>query len=140
MAHFAELDNDNFVKRVIVVSNNNLLNADGIEDEIVGISFCKKLYGDDTIWKQTSFTEKIRGRFAGIGFKYDEELDIFYDPYPPFSSWTIHHSKLFFTPPIPEPEIPDGKEGYYKWDEELYVSDTSNPKTLGWIFVDEPNG
>ena len=137
MAHFAELDNNNIVKRVIVVSSKNFLNSDGVEDESIGKAFCRKLYGDDTRWVQTSFTGRIRARFATVGVKYDEELDLFYNPNPPYPSWTIHSSKLYFEPPIPEPEIPDGKTGYNEWDENLYVNDTSDPKTAGWVFFEE---
>ena len=137
MAHFAELDNDNIVKRVIVVSSKNFLNSDGVEDESIGKAFCRKLYGDNTRWVQTSFNARIRARFAAVGVKYDEELDVFYEENPPYPSWTLHSSKLSFEPPIAEPEIPDGKTGYYEWDEDLYVNDTSDPKTAGWVFVEE---
>ena len=137
MAHFAELDNNNIVKRVIVVSSKNFLNSDGVEDESIGKEFCKSLYGSNTKWVQTSFNARIRGRFAAVGVKYDEELDVFHEANPPYPSWTLHSSKLYFEPPITEPEIPDGKTGNYVWNEDLYVNDTSDPKTAGWVFVEE---
>jgi hypothetical protein len=60
MAHFAEIDEHGFVLRVIVVSNNELLDIDGNEDEQLGISFCKTLYGQGTSWVQTSYNGNLR--------------------------------------------------------------------------------
>jgi len=57
MAHFAQLDDNNKVLKVIVVNNNELLN-NGIESEQKGIDFCKSLFGQDTKWKQTSYNTK----------------------------------------------------------------------------------
>jgi len=48
MAHFAQLDENNIVTRVIVVSNEDVLNSDGEEVEQIGIDFCKNLFGSDT--------------------------------------------------------------------------------------------
>lgn len=133
MAHFAELDKNNRVKRVIVVSSKNFLNDNGVEDESLGIAYCKSLYGSDTEWRQTSINNRIRRRFATVGCIYDEELDVFYDSTPPFDSWTLHPTRKFWEAPIPMPAIPDGKVGYYVWDEKVYENDN----TTGWVFVDE---
>ena len=57
MAHFAELDNDNVVKRVIVVSNDK---------EAEGETYCHELLGGD--WKQTSYNANIRKNYAAIGY------------------------------------------------------------------------
>ena len=54
MAHFAELDDNNVVKRVIVVRNSEITDVNGKEVESIGISYCQRLYGADTKWKQTS--------------------------------------------------------------------------------------
>jgi hypothetical protein len=77
MAHFAQLDNENKVIQVIVISNDETHNSDGLEVEALGIEFCKKLFGQDTKWVQTSFNGSIRGSYAGIGDTYDVELDEF---------------------------------------------------------------
>jgi len=77
MAHFAELDENNIVIRVIVVSNNELLDEQGQESEIKGIAFCKSLFGENTIWKQTSYNGNFRNQFAGIGNIYNSETDAF---------------------------------------------------------------
>lgn len=81
MAHFAELDENNIVIRVIVVNNADICDAYGNESESIGISFCQSLFGLDTKWVQTSYNHAFRGCFAGIGFKYDTYQDIFIAPF-----------------------------------------------------------
>lgn len=76
MAHFARLE-DSIVTEVIVVNNEVLENKNFPESETIGIAFCKSLFGEDTEWKQTSYNNNFRGRFAGIGMIYDSELDEF---------------------------------------------------------------
>lgn len=75
MAHFAEIDENNVVLRVIVVHNNELLDENGIEQEQLGIQFCQNLFGG--MWKQTSYNSNFRGIYAGIGYIYNPILDIF---------------------------------------------------------------
>ena len=77
MAHFAEVDNNNKVLRVIAVHNNELL-LDGIETESKGIEFCQNLFGGN--WIQTSYNGKIRYNYAGIGYTYDKVNDAFIAP------------------------------------------------------------
>ena len=79
MAHFAKIEN-NTVVQVIVVNNEVIKDDNGIEQESIGIAFCKSLYGEDTEWVQTSYNGTFRGRFAGAGLKYDPELDEFVSP------------------------------------------------------------
>jgi hypothetical protein len=78
MAHFAELDENNVVLRVIVVNNTELLDADGAEQEALGQAFCINLLGGN--WKQTSYNGNMRKNFAGQGFIYDPVLDEFVLP------------------------------------------------------------
>ena len=79
MAHFAELDENNIVQRVIVVVNAELL-VDGVENEAKGIEFCQSLFAGN--WVQTSFNATFRKRFAGIGHHYDPTKDAFITPEP----------------------------------------------------------
>jgi hypothetical protein len=79
MAHFAELDENNIVKQVIVVNNNELL-VDGVESEAKGIEFCQTLLGGN--WVQTSYNGNFRKNYAGIGFTYDQIQDAFIAPKP----------------------------------------------------------
>jgi hypothetical protein len=77
MAHFAELDENNVVKQVIVIDNNELLD-NGVESEAKGIEFCVNLFGGT--WIQTSYNANFRGIYAGIGMTYDPANDVFVAP------------------------------------------------------------
>jgi hypothetical protein len=78
MAHFAELDANNVVLRVIVVGNPDTADANGVEKEYIGAAFCERLLGGT--WKQTSYNGNIRKNYAGIGYTYDAGLDAFITP------------------------------------------------------------
>lgn len=82
MAHFAELDANNIVLRVIVVSNEMLLDENGQENEFRGIAFCQSLFGADTRWVQTSYNGNFRKNYAGVGYTYDPTRDAFIAPKP----------------------------------------------------------
>jgi hypothetical protein len=68
MAHFAKIEN-NTVTQVIVVNNEVLLDANGVEQESIGAQFCQDLFGGT--WVQTSYNGKIRGKYAGLGDIWD---------------------------------------------------------------------
>lgn len=70
MAHFARVEN-NLVREVIVVNNDVIKDKNGVEQESIGIAFCKSLYGEDTQWLQTSYNGSFRGKYAGSGDKWD---------------------------------------------------------------------
>ena len=110
MAHFAELDDQNTVLRVIVVHNNELLD-NGVESEAKGISFCQSLF-PNTRWAQTSYNGNKRKNYAGIGFLYDPIRDAFIPP-KPFPSWVLDESTCRWQAPVAYPD--DGKR--YVWDE-----------------------
>lgn len=80
MAHFAELDENNMVKMVIVVNNEVINDLPFPESESLGIEFCKSLFKYETNWRQCSINNNFRGRYPLRGFVYDAEKDIFYDP------------------------------------------------------------
>lgn len=101
MAHFAEINSDNEVIRVLVVPD---------EQEHRGQEFLANDLGLGGNWIQTSFNNKIRKQFAGIGFIYNSELDIFISPRP-FDSWQLDEN-YDWQAPSPKPD------GYYFWDEE----------------------
>lgn len=111
MAHFAELDENNVVLRVIVVDTKDNSTADGVEKESIGQAFCERLFGGN--WVQTSYNGNIRKRYAGIGYTYNATLDAFITP-KPFPSWTLNETTVDWDPPIPMPT--DGE--LYSWDEE----------------------
>jgi len=70
MAHFARIENGT-VREVIVVNNEVLYDGNGVEQESIGIAFCKSLYGEDTEWAQTSYNATFRGKYAGSGDIWD---------------------------------------------------------------------
>jgi hypothetical protein len=110
MAHFAELDSNGVVQRVIVVANKDTADANGNEMESIGVAFCQKLLGGN--WKQTSYNGSIRKNYAGIGYTYDTALDAFVPP-KPYPSWVLNSDTAQWDAPVPMPT--DGKK--YSWDE-----------------------
>lgn len=101
MAHFAELDSNNIVLRVLVLSNFVMENDQGQRVEQLGVKFLQNLYGTDTIWKQTSYNTKagiyyipgtnevdpdqsqaFRKNYTGKDWTYDSNRDAFINPKP----------------------------------------------------------
>jgi hypothetical protein len=114
MAHFAELDANNIVLRVIVVNNSDILDQYGYESENIGIAFCRSLFGAETIWRQTSYNATFRKNYAGIGYRYDAALNAFIAPQP-YPSWSLNTTTCQWDAPKPYPT--DGK--VYAWNEGL---------------------
>ena len=121
MAHFAEIDANNIVLRVIVVGNKDTSDANGVEKEYIGAAFCESLLGGT--WKQTSYNANMRKNYAGIGYTFDAARDAFIPP-KPFPSWVLNESTCQWQAPVPMPT--DGK--MYGWDE----------GTLSWVEVIAP--
>jgi len=131
MAHFAKLDENNVVTQVIVVDNKDITDPHtGQEDEILGIAFCKKLLGGN--WKQTSYNNGMRVRYAGIGYSYNAALDAFVPPQP-YASWTLDNETADWVSPLgAAPELTEAEVeamSFYRWDEEAYQADN----TTGWV-------
>ena len=103
MAHFAELDENNVVVRVVVV-------ADEYEDD--GENWCNTFFSGGT-WKQTSYNNNIRKQFAGIGDTYDAAKDKFISPQP-YASWSLD-SNDDWQPPAANPYKDGGS--YFVWNE-----------------------
>ena len=121
MASFAKIGLNNKVIEVLSVHNDELKDAEGIEQEVLGIDFLTKLTGW-SIWKQTSYNTggglhklggtPFRKNHAGIGYTYDEDKDAFIPP-SPFTSWTLNDTTCQWDPPTAYPD--DGKK--YVWNE-----------------------
>jgi hypothetical protein len=79
MAHFAKIGLNRKVIEIVAIDDSVLLDANGVEQEVNGRDFLTKLTGYP-IWVQTSYNKNIRGNFAGIGYIYDEDKDIFLAP------------------------------------------------------------
>jgi hypothetical protein len=111
MAHFAELDDNNIVLRVLVVDNEAIIDANGAEQENIGANLCADLFGGR--WVQTSYNNNFRVRYAGIGMRYYEDADGFGEAEAPYPSWSFNNDTLLFEPPTPMPI-----EGLWQWDED----------------------
>ena len=110
MAHFAQINSDDIVIEIVVVDNQDII-QDGVECEQKGIDLCRKLFGSETNWVQCSYNNNFRKQYAGVGFRYNRERDVFIRPQP-FPSWTLGQDSDW-APPTPYPE-----GGPYKWIEE----------------------
>lgn len=112
MAHFARVNSENIVTYVTPV-RNELMTINGVEIPEMGIAHLYSTIPDSVgdRWIQTSYNSNFRKYYAGIGFKYDDELDIFI-PLQPFPSWSFNRETLEWEAPIPKPE------GLYMWNEE----------------------
>ena len=147
MAHFAKLDSDNLVTQVIVVSDSDTSTDAGVEAESIGVAFCQKLTGIDTIWKQTSYNANgngFRGNYAGIGATYMTDVetlgvaktDIFISQQP-YPSWVIGIQTAQWYPPTPPGDAPaltpaeEAANKYYIWNES---NNNSNPSTA-WVLT-----
>tara|TARA_Y100000004_G_scaffold183898_1_gene232272 strand:+ start:3547 stop:3969 length:423 start_codon:yes stop_codon:yes gene_type:complete len=140
MAHFAQLDEQNLVTQVTVVSN------DIATSEEVGINFLRNIFGQSTNWKQTSYNTRknkyfiededghpvesedqskaFRGNFASIGYTYDTDNDVFIEP-KPYDSWVLNETEWTWEAPVAVPEDTENKR--YEWDEDIqeWVSATT---------------
>lgn len=113
MAHWAEIDADNIVLRVLVGDNN-----DPAGDE--GYSWLVNNLGGT--WIQTSYNTlagvhkeggvPLRKNYAGVGYKYDESLDAFIPP-KPYASWLLNEETCQWEAPVARPA------GSYYWDESV---------------------
>jgi hypothetical protein len=122
MAHFTKLGTGNIVEKVEVVSNDIAIT------EQAGIDFLKSLYGNDTLWKQTSYNANFRKHFASQNYTYDESRDAFIPPRP-FQSWSLNEDTLVWECPKPYPVTftqnltdEDGNAigDNYVWNETIY--------------------
>jgi len=86
MAHFAELDNNNVVLRVVVVGNDCVPSDEHIDGETWCINFFK-----GGTWKQTSYNHNFRKQYAGMGYTYDAAKNKFISPQP-HDSWALDAS------------------------------------------------
>jgi hypothetical protein len=112
MAHFAQLDSAGIVLQVIVVNNSETVDANGVEQESIGVTFCQSLFGLGTRWVQTSYNANFRKNYAGIGYAYDSIRDAFIPPQP-FPSWGLDEATCRWQSPVPYP----AGDGSYYWDE-----------------------
>jgi hypothetical protein len=112
MAHFAQLDANSTVIQIIVISNDDITDDNGIEQEALGIAICESVAGAGP-WVQTSYHGNFRKKYAAIGDTYQADADLFYNPVGPYPSWVLD-ANYDWQAPTPKP---DDDNDYY-WDEE----------------------
>ena len=98
MAHFAKLDSNNVVIEVNVVNNAVL---DPNDEEASGVKFLTSWSNGYSNWVQTSYNGNIRKQYAGVGYTYDADDDVFVCPQP-YGSWTLDENHDW-QPPTPMP-------------------------------------
>ena len=132
MAHFAKLGSNGKVIQVLTLNNSDMLNADGVEDETVGQQYLERHNNwPAQMWIQTSYntsggTHKdggtpLRGNYAGIGYIWDEDNNIFYSK-KPYPSWVLNTTTATWHSPIGDaPELTDEQKAQntadtHRWD------------------------
>ena len=110
MAHFAKLGANGKVIQVLTLNNSDMLNADGVEDESVGQQYLETHNNwPAQMWIQTSYNTSgnqhknggtpFRGNYAGIGYEWDEDNNIFW-PKKPYASWVKNTTTAAWQSPI----------------------------------------
>ena len=113
MAHFAQINDQNIVINIITINDNDCCGGIFPSSDICGQTYINTL-GLNGNWKQTSYNNNFRRIYAGIGYFYNSDLDIFIEPQP-FPSWVFDTESQTWQAPKP---IPDGDNIYY-WDESV---------------------
>ena len=144
MAHFAKLGANSKVIQVLTLNNSDMLNADGVEDEAVGQQYLETHNNwPAQMWIQTSYNTSggqhrdggtaFRGNYAGIGYTWDEDNEIFW-PKKPYASWTKNTSTASWDAPITYPTITDDAEDPVVWNWSITWNETAYQadNTKGW--------
>lgn len=123
MANFAELDNLNYVKRVVVIDDNVPTSNGPLIDNpmhVDGEIYCQNLFKGG-IWKQSPINNEFRKQAAGIDFYYDSVKNIFISP-KPYSSWILNENNDWQAPiayPTITTYLPDNNPYFIIWNETL---------------------
>ena len=130
MAHYAKIGLNSKVMSVLVVSDADCQNADGIEEEEIGRQFLENCFGWP-LWIKCSYNTHgnvhteggtpFRKNYPGIGYTWDEDRDAFYAP-KPFDSWILNEETCLWEAPVAYPSITSygdpTKEYSISWDED----------------------
>ena len=148
MAHFAKLGSNGKVIQVLTMDNDKMLNADGVEDENVGQQWLETHNNwPAQMWIQTSYNTSnnthsgggtpLRGNYAGIGYTWDEDDQIFW-PKKPHASWVKNNSEARWQSPIGDApaltaeqesqNTADTHKWYYAWNETNTTWDLTDSK------------
>ena len=148
MAHFAKLGANGKVIQVLTLDNKDMLNADGIEDEAVGQQYLERHNNwPAQMWIQTSYntqgnkhnsgddSKAFRGNYAGIGYSWDEDNNMFFAK-KPYASWVKNIADARWQSPIGDaPALTDEQQEQneagthdwrYSWNEDNQSWDLSD--------------
>ena len=142
MAHFAELDNNNIVKRVIVVGNDVETAAGplGTNDmHVDGETWCVNFFKGGN-WKQTSYNHNFRKQYAGKGYTFDSAKDKFISPQP-YASWALDGNDDWQAPVTYPTDTTDKNIGWDEAGQKWTATDNSDPvnnfnwdaSALAWV-------
>jgi hypothetical protein len=129
MAHYALINSDNIVVKVITGVDENIIQTDLDGTQVGGTSEAWEQFYASLPWfagltcKRTSYNASIRANFASIGGKYDGNSNVFIDPQP-YPSWKLNYTTYQWDAPVAKPEDIEGF--IWKWSE----------YNLEWIKVD----
>ena len=143
MAHFAKLGANGKVIAVLTMDNDKMLNADGVEDESVGQQWLERHNNwPAQMWIQTSYntqgnkhnsgddSKAFRGNYAGIGYTWDEDDQIFW-PKKPYASWVKDtsdaqwHSPIGDAPALTAEQTSQNEANTHSWNYDWNESDQS---------------
>ena len=143
MAHFAKLGSNSKVIQVLTLNNGDMLNADGVEDETVGQQYLERHNNwPAQMWIQTSYNTSggthnsggtpLRGNYAGIGYTWDEDNNLFYGK-KPYASWVLNTTTATWHSPIGDApdDLTDEEKAantHYVWNEGTGAWDKTTPE------------
>jgi len=152
MAHYAKISEDNKVLQVLTLDDSNELNSEGQEEEAIGQAYLEKHNNWPAhLWIKTSYNTfrnlhskggtPFRGNYAGIGFEWDANNQIFW-PIKPYPSWIKHNDSVSWKSPIGDAPALTAEQTSqknearthnwnYVWDEAAYQVDN----TTGWVLT-----
>ena len=142
MAHFAKIGMNGKVIGVLTCGNNDMLNADGVEDESVGQQYLESHNNwPAPMWIQTSYNTRqnthssgdnskaLRGNYAGIGYTWDEDNQIFW-PKSPYPSWVKDTTTALWKSPIGDAPALTAEQ-----ESQNTPADENTPATHNWTYV-----
>ena len=116
MAHYAYLDNNNVVVQVITGVDENIIQTDLDGTQVGGTTeaweqfYASQPQFEGLTCKRTSYNGNIRANFAGVGYKYDPQFNVFIAPQP-FPSWKLNYTTYQWEAPVAIPETLEG----FRW-------------------------
>ena len=145
MAHFAKLGANGKVIQVLTLDNKDMLNADGVEDESVGQQYLETHNNwPAQMWIQTSYNTHggehrgggtpLRGNYAGIGYEWDEDNQIFW-PKKPYASWVKHIESASWKSPIGDAPALTAEQESQNTPTTDAEGNITTPATHAWIYV-----